>query len=77
MREEELCQGMVIQALALPSPSLRQTAGTVISTIVCTMGLQQQPGLVAHLARLLSSDDVFQKEGAIDAIHKVSTHTAI
>jgi len=64
--------GTTLQALSLRSPALRQTAGTVISAIVCAVGLRGQVDLFAHLTTLINSNEIPQKEGGLDTIYKIA-----
>lgn len=67
----------LLGVLAQPVRVLRQTAGTVITTIVGQEGLHSWPQLTVALGQLLQSGDANMLDGALDTCNKlVEDHSA-
>lgn len=54
-----------------PSPLIRATAGTLISTIAMRGGLTNWPDLLPTLCQYIDSSQYFTCEGAFSALHKI------
>ncbi|SGY32564.1 BQ5605_C002g01382 [Microbotryum silenes-dioicae] len=61
----------VFEAIADPTPMIRNTVSTVVDTLLIGLGPQNWPEALAQLMQLIESTDQYAQEGAFSALDKL------
>lgn len=67
----EYVKATALTVLSDPSQFLRNIVGTIVTTICKRGGLEQWPGVLEHLCRMLDSEHHTTMEGAFNALAKI------